>query len=169
MPGLRSVLCTPLPLVHMASREEPQPWSGGYQACPARGKLQEPPPAEAGARSHEVTFPHGQDRKEGSPCCSTWVSLWASVSCGQGGIGLEVLPSECVQLYKSVIDISVISETGSFGKCCHKKKSCLLSECLLVLDKVNEVSARDRKPFLQGEAGVWKRVRGTDGVASSNE
>lgn len=49
-----------------------------------------------------------------------------------------------------------------------QEKSCLLSKCLLVLDKVNEVSARDRKPFLQ-EGGVWKRVRGTDGVASSNE
>lgn len=111
-----------LHLVHMTSREEPQPWSGGYQACPARGRLQEPPPTEAGARSHEVTFPHGQDRREGSPCCSTWVSLRASVSCGQGGIGLEVLHSECVQLCKPVIDISVMSETGSFGKRCHKKR-----------------------------------------------
>lgn len=38
----------------------------------------------------------------------------------------------------------------------------------LVLDKVNEVSARDRKPFLQ-EAGVQMRVRATVGLASSNE
>lgn len=40
-----------------------------------------------------------------------------------------------------------------------RKKKCLLSKCLLVLDKVNEVSARDGKLFLQ-EAGMRKRVKG---------
>lgn len=48
------------------------------------------------------------------------------------------------------------------------RKKCFLSNCLLVLDKVNEVSARDRKLFLQ-EAEVWKRVKGVDGLSSSNE
>ena len=56
--------------------------------------------------------------------------------------------------------MSIISETGSFGKqCCHTQKNCLLSKSLLVLDMVNEVHARDGKPFLQ-EAGVQMRVRG---------
>lgn len=49
-----------------------------------------------------------------------------------------------------------------------QEKYCLLFQSFLVLDKVNEVSARDRKPFLQ-EVGMQMRVRATDGFASSNE
>lgn len=49
-----------------------------------------------------------------------------------------------------------------------RKKKCLLSKCLLVLDKVNEVSARDGKLFIQ-EAGMRRRVKGVDGLSSSNE
>lgn len=66
-------------------------------------------------------------------------------------------------------DISIISQKGSFGKhCCHKKKKSLLLNCLLVLDKVNEVGARDRQPFLQ-QAGVRKRVREMEGLHFSRE
>lgn len=49
-----------------------------------------------------------------------------------------------------------------------RKKNCLLLNCLLVLDKVNEVGARDRKPFLQ-QAGVRKRVREMEGLSFSRE
>lgn len=50
-----------------------------------------------------------------------------------------------------------------------EKKNCLLSKYFLVLDKVNGVSATDRKPLLQ-EMVVEMRVRGkVDGLASYTE
>ena len=50
-----------------------------------------------------------------------------------------------------------------------RKKNCLLSKYFLVLDKVNGVSATDRKPLLQ-ETVVEMRVRGkVDGLASYTE
>lgn len=77
---------------------------------------------------------------------------------------LRVFP--VIQVYDLT---SLLFQRRSFGKhCCHKKKNRLLSKCLLVLDKVNEVSARDGKLFLQ-EAGVQRRVKGVDGLSSSSE
>lgn len=46
---------------------------------PLQGRLQEPPPVEAGTPSQEVTVSHRQDRREGGLCCC-YLSLWASVS-----------------------------------------------------------------------------------------
>lgn len=46
---------------------------------PLQGRLQEPPPVEAGAPNQEVMVSHWQDKREGSLCCC-FLSLWALVS-----------------------------------------------------------------------------------------